>query len=170
MRSPEERARDEQRVEQALLGQLLPRHDERLHTKVVGVTKLNPDGSSRQAAIEEMHQFDVVELVRNPGDEWDSNAIQVVVSLERAARRKKGEPAPAAGSGAAALSVTSRRVQIGFLDAALAAELAPKIDHGERWWAIATRVGGPRTQGVSLMLCRLAPAAGSAAPPRVTRP
>lgn len=145
-RTPEERARDERRVELALLGRLLPNHDRRIHTKVVGVTKENADGSSRQAAIEQMNQFDVVELVRNPRDPWDSNAIQVVASIERPARRKKGE--------AHAPQPETQRVQVGFLDAELARQLAPAIDGGERWFAIATRVGGPRTQGVSLMLCR----------------
>jgi hypothetical protein len=148
MRSPEERARDERRVEQALLGELLPKHDRRMHTKVVGVTKNNADGSSRQLAIEKMRQFDGVELVRNPNDEWDSNAIKVMALIETQARRKKGEVHSTAPE--------IQRVQVGFIDAALAAELAPKLDAGERWFAIATRVGGPRTQGVSLMLCRLA--------------
>jgi hypothetical protein len=146
-RTPEERLRDEHRVEQALLGRLLPRHDKRVHTKVVGVTHHNADGSSRQDVIGKMRQFDVVELVRNPQDEFDSNAIQVIASIAAEPRRKKGE-------------ITSRpgelqRVQIGHLDGELAAQLAPAIDAGERWWAIATRVGGPRTLGVSLMLCHL---------------
>jgi hypothetical protein len=148
MRTPEERARDERRVEQALLGQLLPAHSERRHTKVVGVTHTNADGSSRQLAIEKMHQFDVVELVRNPQDQWDANAIKVMALLAEPGRRKKGE--------AHATSPEIRRIQIGHLDGELARELALALDRGERWWAIATRVGGPRTQGVSLMLCHLA--------------
>jgi hypothetical protein len=147
MRTPEERARDEQRVERALLGELLPKNDRRLHTKVVGVTKPNTDGSSRQDAIAKMHQFDLVELVRNPNDPWDSNAIKVMALIEQPARRKKGEVHAAAPE--------IQRAQVGHLDAELAKELAPALDRGERWWAIATRVGGPRTQGVSLMLCRL---------------
>jgi hypothetical protein len=147
-RSPEERARDEQKVELALLGQLLPAHSERRHTKVVGVTHANADGSSRQLAIEKMRQFDVVELVRNPQDTWDTNAIKVMALLSEPGRRKKGE--------AHATAPEIKRVQIGHLDGELARELAPALDRGERWWAIATRVGGPRTQGVSLMLCRLA--------------
>lgn len=153
MRSPEDRARDEQRVEMALLGQLLPKHDRRIHTKVVGVTKTNPGGGDRQLLIAQMSQFDLVELVRNPEDEWDANAIKVMALIAETARRKKGEVHASAPE--------IRRSQIGFLDAELAKELAPQLDRGERWWAIATRVGGPRTQGVSLMLCHLAPAAGA---------
>jgi hypothetical protein len=97
-----------------------------------------------------MHQFDVVELRRNPSDEWDRNAIQVLALIERPGRRKKGEVT------AAAPEIV--RIQIGHLDGELSAQLAPAIDRGERWWAIATRVGGPRTLGCSLMLCRLADA------------
>lgn len=146
-RTPEQRAQDEQRVEAALLGKLLPKHDKRIHTKVVGVTKTNADGSSRQEAIEKMRQFDVVSLERNPKDPWDTNAIKVM-ALAQPARRKKGE------TQASAAEVS--KVQIGHLDGDLARELAPLLDHGDRWWAIATRVGGPRTQGCSLMLCHLA--------------
>ena len=94
-----------------------------------------------------MRQFDSVELVRNPNDEWDSNAIKVMALVAESGRRKKGE--------AHASTPEIRRVQVGHLDAALAAELAPALDRGDRWWAIATRVGGPRTLGVSLMLCHL---------------
>jgi hypothetical protein len=147
MRSPEERARDEQRVEQALLGKLLPKHDRRLQTKVVGVTSANADGTSRQDAIKLMRQFETVELLRNPNDEWDRNAIKVMALIAQPARRKKGE--------VHATAPDIRRVQVGHLDGELAKELAPALDRGDRWWAIATRVGGPRTQGVSLMLCHL---------------
>lgn len=147
MRSPEERARDEQRVEQALLGKLLPKHDRRLQTKVVGVTSANADGSSRQDAIKLMHQFEVVELLRNPNDEWDRNAIKVMALIAQPARRKKGE--------VHATAPNIIRIQVGHLDGELAKEIAPALDRGEHWWAIATRVGGPRTQGVSLMLCHL---------------
>jgi hypothetical protein len=147
MRSPEERIRDEQRVEQALLGKLLPKHDRCIHTKVVGVTQINADGSLRQTVIAQMRQFDVVELVRNPRDEYDSNAIKVMALVAESARRKKGE--------AKASAPETRRVQVGHLDGELAKELAPALDRGDRWWAIATRVGGPRTLGVSLMLCHL---------------
>lgn len=145
-RTPEERARDERRVEQALLGELLPKHDRRVHTKVVGVTHMNEDGSSRQAAIEKMRQFDVVELVRNPHDEWDRNAIKVIASIPGEPRRRRGQPPQPGGI---------IQVQVGHIDGELAAEIGPAIDRGERWWAIATRVGGPRTLGVSLMLCRM---------------
>ena len=146
-RSPEQRAVDEQRMEQALLGKLLPKHDRRIQTKVVGVTHANADGSSRQDAIALMHQFEIVELLRNPKDEWDHNAIKVMALIAQAPRRKKGE--------LKAKVAETCRVQIGHLDTELAKELAPALDRGDRWYAIATRVGGPRTQGCSLMLCHL---------------
>lgn len=58
-RTPDQQALDEQRVEEALSGKLLPAHDRRIHAKVVGVTHNNADGSSRQAAIERIRQFEL---------------------------------------------------------------------------------------------------------------
>lgn len=140
-RTPAERTRDEQLVEAALLGKLLPPHDQRIHTKVVGVTATNPDGSSRQDAIWKMTQFEFVDLVRNPGDRFDRNAIQVIATI----------PAPPSRSNHAGGTC---RVQIGHIDADIAHGLAPRLDAGEPWRAIATRVGGKISRGVSLMLFR----------------
>lgn len=147
-------------IEQALLGQLLPPHDRLIHAKVVGVTHDNPDGSSRQDAIGQMRQFEDVELRHNPRDEWDRNAIQVIARIAQPARRRKGDSED--------LPPEIRRVQIGFLEAGLAAELAPALDRGEPWRALVTRVMLLRTHGISLLLYR--EAAAPAPPARPTEP
>ncbi len=150
-RTPEQRSLDEERVEAALLGRLLPSHDRLIHAKVVGVTHNNADGSSRQDAIARIRQFDQVELVHNPKDEWDRNAIQVIALLAEPERRRKGETEVRVGA--------VRRVQVGHLEADLAIELAPALDRGEPWKAVVTRVMLLRTHGLSLMLYRETPAA-----------
>jgi hypothetical protein len=129
-RTAAQRTRDEERVELALLGKLLPSHDRRIHTKVVGVMSKNEDGSSRQDAIAKMAQFDLVDLVRNPQDQWDYNAIKVMATID------------------------GDKIQIGHVDRDLAADVAPRIDAGERWAAICTRVGSHISKGASLMLFR----------------
>ncbi len=135
-RTAAQRAYDEQRVELALLGRLLPTaHDKRLHAKVAGVKHPNEDGSSRQEAIAKLHQFDSLELERRPNDEFDENAIAVLAEI------------------------AGERVQVGFIPADLARELAPAIDAGETWKAIATRVTDHITRGVSLMAYRIPRAA-----------
>lgn len=45
--------------------------------KVVGVTFLNPDGSSRQEVIAQIKPSDFVELRRDYNNPYDSNAIAV---------------------------------------------------------------------------------------------
>jgi hypothetical protein len=136
-RTPEQRTRDEVRVEQVLTGTIMPISDSWRHTKVVGVKFSNEDGSSRQAAIAEMSQFDFVDLVHNPNDKWDKNAVRVLAAL--ADRSSEGQ---------------TRRIQIGHLDGALATELAPRLDAGEPWGAIVTRIADKITKGVCLMLFR----------------
>jgi hypothetical protein len=140
-RTPEQRTRDQQLVEKALFGELLPKlyrgrdrsgrflggRSSVIHCKVVGVTHNNAGGRSRQKIIETMTQFEFVDLKWEPC-EWDPNAIQVLY---------RGE-------------------QIGHLPADLAADLAPRIGAGEPWSAITTRVGGSYTLGVSHMLFRRA--------------
>jgi hypothetical protein len=127
-RTAAQRHRDEELVEKALLGQLLPSHGQRIHTKVVGVMHHNADGSSRQDAIAKLIQFDQVDLVRNPEDEYDRNAIKVIAAIE------------------------GRQIQIGHIDKDLAWKIAPKMDAGEKWRAIVTRVGTHISKGASLML------------------
>jgi hypothetical protein len=144
-RTPDERARDEQRVQQALLGELLPPHDRRIHCKVVGVMSDNEDGSSRQQAIDRMAQFDFGELVRDPESDYDHNEIEVWATV---APIPTARPAP---------GETTVRVKIGHLHREVSCELAPAIDAGEKWQAIATRVGGFPSLGVGLMLFRRIP-------------
>jgi HIRAN domain len=146
-RTNAQRAHDEERLELALSGKLLPKHDRRIHTKVVGVTAYNEDGSSRQAAIGQLAQFDLVELVHNKADRFDSNAIQVFVTVPD---RLAGLSRMSRSNG-----IEMCRVQIGHLDRELAAELAPLMDAGDTWAGIASRVGGYHGMcGVSVMLYR----------------
>jgi hypothetical protein len=125
-RTPEQRTRDQQLVEKALLGELLPKLERSsiIHCKVSGVTYKNADGRSRQEIIAKLAQFEFVDLKWNPKDQYDPCAIEVLY---------RGE-------------------MIGHIPAELAADLAPRIGTGEPWRAIATRVGGSYTLGVSLML------------------
>ena len=129
MRTPEQRTRDEARIEQVLLGSVMPISEAWHHTKVVGVTASNPDGSSRQDAIAKVNQFDFVDLVRNPHDPWDKNAVMVMASI-------MDPPSRCAGPNA---QPTMSRVQLGHLDAKLASEIAPLLDAGEPWAAIVTQ-------------------------------
>jgi hypothetical protein len=46
--------------------------------KVVGVTFSNEDGSSRKAIILEMKGNEVIDLVREPENKYDANAIKVL--------------------------------------------------------------------------------------------
>lgn len=129
-RTPEERERDDERIELALLGKLVPEHDRIEHTKVVGVTATNSDGTNRQELVKKVRQFDEMELVRNPNDNWDRNAIKVMAQIG------------------------GRRVQIGHIDGKLAAIIAPGMDRGDSWGAVVTKTGGRISLGVSLMLFR----------------
>lgn len=150
-RTPQERALDNALVERALGGKLIVPYDRSIHTKTVGVTSTNPDGTSRQDVIAKLRQFETVEIERNPDDHWDSNAIKVMATYFEEVKVRVGE-----------IPAGLRRVQIGHLDKDVAAELAPAIDAGEQWRAIITKVGGKISLGVSLMLYRLVPpAAGS---------
>lgn len=46
-------------------------------SRVVGVTKRNPDGTARQDLIEELTEGEVLELVPDPENDYDPDAIQV---------------------------------------------------------------------------------------------
>jgi len=70
---------------------------------VVGITKRNNDGSSRQVAIKRMREGQRVNLQRDPLNKYDSNAIEVY--------SKGGD-------------------MIGFISALRAQELAPQMDKG----------------------------------------
>ncbi len=139
-----ERARDEARVEELLVASgVVPRGAEIIHTKVVGVTHDNDDGTSRQDAIGAMAQFDVVDLLRNPEDRFDENAIQVFAMIEKGFMRFCRQS-----------SAATLRIQIGHLPKDVAEQLAPRIDAGETWKAIATRISFHISRGVSLLLFR----------------
>lgn len=147
-RTQEQRDYFSQRVVEALQGNLLPAHDQRICTKLIGVTHRNVDGSDRQEAIGQLTQFDSVRLVRDKLCPYDANAIEVWADIvEASPRRRKGESAP--------LAPQKTSVQIGFIDRELAATLAPAIDRGEPWRAMATRIAGKITLGVELLLFRL---------------
>ncbi len=74
------------------------------HTKVVGVTKKNEDGGKRQEVIAGCKVDELVLLIRESENPYDSNAIAVY---------------------------HSSRKQIGFIAADLAERLAPDMDSGQ---------------------------------------
>jgi len=75
-----------------------------IHSKVAGVIKTNRDGSSRQEIINELSEYDILTLEREPNNTYDQNAIKVL---------------------------TDDRRQIGYLTKELAAKLAPLMDAGQ---------------------------------------
>lgn len=85
------------------------------YTKVVGVTKCNDDGRSRQDIIAQLSPGDRLYLEREPYNDHDGNAIRVV--------SPSGD-------------------QIGYLRATVAAELAPEMDDGLVVAAMVTDITG----------------------------
>lgn len=71
--------------------------------KAVGVSKKNNDGTSRQQVIAKLQEGNEVQLVRDPENDYDENAIEVW--------NKRGD-------------------QIGFIDKMRAEELSPQMDSG----------------------------------------
>ncbi len=104
---------------------------EDFHTKVVGVTFGNDDGTPRQRIIKRCRVRDTVFLVRDPHNAYDSSAVRVV--------RENGE-------------------MIGHLSAFRAEQIAPYLDKGWVYRAtISSRTGGWfRARGVNLRIRRLA--------------
>ena len=99
-----------------------------LHTKLVGVTHNNSDGSSRQSIIAQMNINSRIFLKRDCGNIYDPNAILVVDAMDR---------------------------QLGFISKELAAELAPKMDAGQKFTvSIVTLTGGDNgyTRGVNIII------------------
>lgn len=84
----------------------VPANPERLmvveNVKVVGVTHNNQDGVSRQEILARMKRWEVVDIIREPNNAYDKNAIGVI-----------------SGMG-----------QIGHLPASTAADIAPLMDRG----------------------------------------
>jgi hypothetical protein len=98
------------------------------HTKVVGVTHRNADGSSRQKIIHNCSVGDRLELVREPDNHRDSNAIKVCWQGE----------------------------QLGYISADIAFRLADEIDRGGKFAAsISDLTGGTDrapTRGVNIKI------------------
>lgn len=81
--------------------------------KVVGVTFANEDGSSRRATILEMTTSSPVELVREPSNKYDINAIKVITGDK----------------------------QIGYIGKEYASIMAPLMDTGTQFTAIVNDCG-----------------------------
>lgn len=86
-----------------------------IKTKVVGVTKRNEDGQSRQELIELLDPGDELYLEREPDNEYDENAIAVF---------------------------NESWEQIGYLSRKVAEELAPLMDEGYETKCIVTAITG----------------------------
>jgi len=99
---------------------------ESFYTKVVGVTANNNDGYSRQNLIRRfVKPGDVLFLIREKDNSYDSNAIAVhVVPIE----------------------TIDQDDQIGYLSREVAAELAPKMDRGDRITCITKNKTGGRNE------------------------
>lgn len=97
----------------------------RILTKIAGVTHRNSDGSSRQANIEKLSPRDPLVLKREPSNKADPNAIAVLDTYGR---------------------------QLGYLNADLAEELAPKLDMGRQHGACVKDVTGSETRGVNIQI------------------
>jgi hypothetical protein len=109
-----------------------------IHTKVAGVSFKNPDGSSRQQHIRRYCAASIpVFLRREPDNRHDKNTVAVWVSAHR-------------------FAVFQSEVQIGHLNAELAAEIAHHIDHGGTVTGEITEVTGGRHDtpalGVSIVI------------------
>ena len=83
--------------------------------QVAGVTYSNDDGSSRQHVVSMCHVDEHLLLIRDPGNQYDGNAIKVC--------RTTG-------------------AQLGFIPASVAANLAPLMDSGMKFTVIVENVVG----------------------------
>ncbi|MFA5881495.1 MAG: single-stranded-DNA-specific exonuclease RecJ [Eubacteriales bacterium] len=92
------------------------------YTKVVGVTF-----EDRQAVAAELYNGEKLNLLRQPNNPFDSNAVRVEN-----------------GSGA----------QVGFLNARLAKHFAPLLDRGEQYFTYVSQVtgGGDKNYGVNIIM------------------
>lgn len=95
---------------------LMEKQEEKsFYSKVAGVTKNNKNGTSRQELLKKCQTKDRLQLIRDPENPYDKNAIKVCLAT--------GE-------------------QIGFLRRELAEELAPKLDSGKKIEAFVSEVTG----------------------------
>jgi len=93
----------------------IPPPDEGFFSKIVGVTKQNPDGTSRQELLKNCKAGVQLQIVREPENPVDEKAIAVKLS--------DGQ-------------------QLGYLTSELADELAPKIDRGLTFEAMVAEITG----------------------------
>ena len=89
-------------------------------TKVVGVSHKNDDGTSRQKLIRRLKEGEQLDVLRDPDNKYDRNAIVVCAKF----------------------GILRRRKQLGFLSAELAEEYAPLLDAGGRIDAEVSSVTG----------------------------
>ena len=95
-------------------------------TKVVGVSKDNEDGTSRQKVIQnEVEEDDKLRLEAEPTNPYDSNAIKVL--------SKNGN-------------------QIGYLNRDIAEKVKPALDNETEIYVTATWVNGEKMRGVGLRI------------------
>ena len=95
-------------------------------TKVVGVSKENADGTSRQDIIKaEVEEDDPMTLEAEPDNEYDKNAVKVLSRLGR---------------------------QIGYLNRELAEKITPALANGAEVHVKASWVNGEKTVGVGLRI------------------
>lgn len=106
------------------------------YTKVAGVIYPNRDGSSRQEIISRCQQCEQVDLIPEPDNPVDSNAIAVI--------RENGE-------------------QIGYLPRDLAKDVGHWLAQGYQYVAFVVGIIGPdqmcRTRGVDLKIVKASPGA-----------
>lgn len=117
-----------------------------LHSKVVGVTRHNHDGSDRQEIARHCYGGERLTLRREPDNPQDANAVAVV--------RENGD-------------------QVGYLSAGVAEQVAPLLDTGAPVTAVVAEVTGGTpdhpTYGVNIRIhddgdVRGSPAAPTASP------
>ena len=110
------------------------------HTKVAGVTAKNPNGISRQSYIAKFCRSGMsATLQREPENAFDQNAVAVYIT-------------------ARALLFFKAPVQIGYVNADLAQELARHMDKGGSVTAVVSEVTGgegrKRNLGINLRVTK----------------
>lgn len=91
------------------------------HSYVAGVTYNNPDGSSRQAYIRKFVKAGMpAKLKREPNNQHDENAIAVWVTAKLV------------------FGLIKEDIQVGYLPAEIAEDLAPHVDSGGTICAVVT--------------------------------
>ncbi len=95
-------------------------------TKVVGVSMMNDDGSSRQEIIRtEVEELDKLKLSAEPDNAYDPNAIKVLSQYGN---------------------------QIGYLNKEIAEKVKPALEHGTEIHVTASWVNGEKMLGVGLRI------------------